>query len=350
MKRILFTGGGSAGHVIPNIALIDELLSTGEADIFYMGTDGIEKRLLADKKLPYYQIDCPKLIRGGGMYGLKRNFGIPISFLRARKSALSHLKKLRPDLVFSKGGYVALPVISAAQKLHIPCLAHESDFSAGLSNRLSARKCKYVFTSFPETAKSIPHGKYSGAPIRKSIFQSTKKDARKAFSIPMSEKVLLIFGGGSGSAVINDAVRKHLRLLIKDYTILHVCGKGNVIESNVKRYRQYEFIADMGTAYACADLVISRAGSGTVFEILALKKPAIFIPLEGQTRGDQIENSTYFEKKGLCHVLRQKELDRLPSAIETAFFDKEMKERLAKTKFGRGNENILREIRKILNR
>ena len=161
------------------------------------------------------------------MYGLKRNLSIPTAFLRARKTALSQLKELRPDLVFSKGGYVALPVISAARKLHIPCLAHESDFSAGLSNRLSARKCEYVFTSFPETAESIPHGKYSGAPIRKSIFQSTKTDARKAFSIPMNEKVLLIFGGGSGSAVINDAVRKHLPTLTKQYTVLHACGKGN---------------------------------------------------------------------------------------------------------------------------
>ena len=350
MKKILFTGGGSAGHVVPNIALIEELLRTGEADIYYMGTDGIEKRLIAEYKIPYYQITCPKLIRGGGRYALKRNLEIPFALLRARKAALSLLKELQPDLIFSKGGYVSLPVIAAAKKLHIPCLAHESDFSVGLANRLTARKCHFLFTSFPETAEKVPHGKYSGAPIRRSVFEVTKKEGRKAFSISEKEKVLLVFGGGSGSAVLNDTIRKNLRTLTKKYTVLHVCGKDNIIESRVKGYLQFEFIKDMGAAYACADLIISRAGSGTVFEILALKKPAIFVPLEGQTRGDQVENAEYFLKKGLCYVLRQNQLDRLPATIDTAFEDNDLKERLSLTNLGCGNQIILTEIRKLLNR
>ncbi len=348
MKRILFTGGGSAGHVIPNIALIEELLSEGDTDVCYMGTGGIEKRLIAEWKIPYYEIECPKLIRGGGWENFKRNLHIPMEFWKARKQALEGLKTLQPDLVFSKGGYVSLPVISAAKKLHIPCLAHESDFSPGLANRLSARKCRYVFTSFPETAKKLTHGKYSGAPLRRSVLNATKAESRRKFSIPFTEKVLLVFGGGSGSEAINIALRNNLKTLTKTYTILHVCGKGNVIESNIERYLQFEFITDMGMAYACADLIIARAGAGTVFEILALKKPSILIPLEGQTRGDQAENAAYFQRQGLCYVLKQSHLDTLPQTIEKAFTDKGLKERLAQHGFISGNDVILREIKKLL--
>ena len=348
MKKILFTGGGSAGHVIPNIALIEELLSCGDADVCYMGTGGIEKSLIAEWKLPYYQIECPKLIRGGGWRNFKQNLHIPAAFLRAKKQALEGLRTFRPDLVFSKGGYVALPVIAAAKKLKIPCLAHESDFSAGLANRLTARKCLYVFTSFPETAQKLPHGKYSGAPLRRSVLHASRAEARKKFSIPFHEKVLLVFGGGSGSAAINEALRKNVKALTEKYVILHVCGRGNVVQCNIERYRQFEFVTDMGMAYACADMVISRAGSGTVFEILALKKPALLIPLQGQTRGDQAENAAYFERKGLCRVLAQDELSALPQAIEQTFLDERLKARLAESDFGRGNEVILREIRKIL--
>lgn len=348
MKKILFTGGGSAGHVIPNIALIEELLSTGEADICYMGTDGIEKDLITEWKLPYYQIECPKLIRGGGWRGFKKNLKIPSAFFRAKKQAEAGLRAFQPDLVFSKGGYVALPVVFAARKLKIPCLAHESDLSIGLANRLSAGKCENILTSFPETAEKIRRGKYTGAPLRRSVLSATRAEARKKFGIPFGEKVLLVFGGGSGSRALNEALRKHLKSLTGKYYVLHLCGKGNAVESNLKNYRQIEFALDMGELYACADLVISRAGAGTVFEILALKKPAILVPLEGATRGDQKQNAKYFEKKGLCRVLAQSELDRFAEEIEHAFLDEALKDRLAVGNFGQGNENILREIRSYL--
>ena len=348
MKKILFTGGGSAGHVIPNIALIEELLSDGNVEICYMGTSGIEKALIADWGIPFYEISCPKLIRGKSLSAWKHNLHIPVELRRAKAQALKLLQDIRPDAVFSKGGYVALPVIAAARKLNVPCFAHESDFSPGLTNRLTARKCQHVFTSFPETAKRLPHGKYSGAPLRRSIFNATRAEARKQFSIPFNAKVLLVFGGGSGSAAINEALRKHLKILTEKYFVLHVCGKGNLVENNLKNYRQFEFIADMGTAYACADLVISRAGAGTVFELLALKKPAILVPLEGQTRGDQAENAAYFEAKGLCKVLKQDLLFTLPQAVEEAFADGEMQRRLNESDFHRGNERILQKIRKAL--
>ena len=348
MKKILFTGGGSAGHVVPNLALIEDLLKRGDVDVCYMGTNGIEKRLVSAYKIPFYEISCPKLVRGMSLTSIKNNIKIPFAFLRARKQAIEGVKLFHPDLVFSKGGYVSLPVIAAAKKLKIPCLAHESDFSIGLANKLSSRACKRVFTSFPETAKTIPNGKYSGAPIRRVLFTPTREEGRAHFGIEENAKVLLIFGGGSGSAFINEELRKNLKALTKNYTVLHVCGKGNLVTHRIKNYHQFEFIKDMAMAYACADLVVARAGAGTVFEILALKKPAILIPLEGQTRGDQIENAAYFQKRGLCHVLKQKEIANLPKAIEEAFQNDGLRTNLKKCPFTFGNDNILQGIRELL--
>ena len=344
MKKILFTGGGSAGHVVPNIALIEEILSSGNADVCYIGTSGIEKQIVSEWKVPYFEIECPKLIRGGGFAGLKKNLKIPAAFFRAVKQAKKGLQTFRPDVVFSKGGFVSLPVVIAARKLKIPCFAHESDFSIGLANKISSRFCKRVFTSFPETAKKIKRGKHSGAPIKRSVLSTTRAESRRNLGLNFHETVVLVFGGGSGSQTINHAVRKHLKTLTEQYTILHVCGKGNVVESNVKNYRQFEFVSDMGGAYAAADLVISRAGAGTVFEILALKKRAILIPLEGQTRGDQVENANYFARQGLCKVLRQSELDHLPMAIGNTLKDEALKVKLDECSFTSGNARILQEL------
>ncbi len=346
MKKILFTGGGSAGHTVPNIALIEELLSEGVTDVCYMGTDGIEKGIVAEWQIPYYTLQCPKLVRGGGFAGFKQNLKIPAAFFRAVKEAKKGLQTFRPDAVFSKGGFVALPVVVAARKLKIPCYAHESDFSAGLANRLSAPFCKAVFTSFPETAKKFRRGVHSGAPIKRSVLSATRAEARRRLNIGFNEKVVLVFGGGSGSAAINEALRKRLKTLTEKYFILHICGKGNTVKSNFKNYRQEEFVSDMGSAYACADLVVSRAGAGTVFELLALKKPALLIPLEGQTRGDQKENAEYFRKKGLCRVLPQKELFRIEEAIDKTIADEILRERLNGSAFHAGNEKILQTLKR----
>ncbi len=344
MKNILFTGGGSAGHVVPNIALMEEILSDGKADVCYIGTNGIEKSIVAEWKIPYWEIECPKLIRGGGFAGLKRNLKIPAAFFRAVKQAKRALKTLRPDVVFSKGGYVALPVVIAAHKLKIPCFAHESDYSIGLSNKISARFCKRVFTSFPETAQKIKRGVYSGAPIKRTVLSASRAEARRRFNLGFSDKVVLVFGGGSGSQIINQAVRKHLKALTGNYRILHVCGKGNAVQNNFENYRQFEFVADMGSLYAAADLVVARAGAGTVFEILALKKRALLIPLEGQTRGDQKENAAYFSRQGLCKVLPQASLDKLPQAIDAVFEDERLGAQLSSSSFTSGNAAILRAL------
>ena len=344
MKKILFTGGGSAGHVIPNIALIEELLSLGDVDVAYMGTDGIEKEIVEKYKIPYYPITCPKLVRGGGFRGFLRNLRIPSAFTKAVKQAKKGLQIFQPDVVFSKGGYVALPVVFACRKLRIPCFAHESDFSIGLANKLSIHKCKNLFTSFPETAKKTTRGIYSGAPIRRRLFLATKENARKVWDIGMQEKVVLVFGGGSGSKMINTALRSQLRTLTEKYVILHVCGKGNIMDCQIKNYIQTEFITDMGNAYAVADIVVARAGAGTVFELLALKKPSLLIPLENQTRGDQIENANYFQARGLCRVLRQNNLHALAKEIEKTDNDERLKMRLLENEFSSGNTLILQTL------
>ncbi len=344
MQKILFTGGGSAGHVIPNIALIEELLSAGNTKLFYVGTEGIEQRLIQPWQIPFYTLSCPKLVRGGGWKGLKNNLKIPFAFRKAVNEAKGILQELQPDVIFSKGGYVSLPVVVAGKKLKIPCYAHESDFSVGLANKLSARYCKTVFTSFPETAKKCKRGLHSGSLIRRSIFAPSKAEARRKWGIGFHEKVVLIFGGGSGSARINEVVRANLKTLLSKYVIIHVCGKGNLAPTTLKNYYQTEFIEDMGEAYACADLVVARAGSGTVFEIMALRKPAVFIPLEGQTRGDQLENAKYFTDRGLCYTLRQSHLQELPKRIEKVMTDTALHARLAESNYTPGNATVLRAL------
>jgi UDP-N-acetylglucosamine--N-acetylmuramyl-(pentapeptide) pyrophosphoryl-undecaprenol N-acetylglucosamine transferase len=232
----------------------------------------------------------------------------------------------------------------------IPCYAHESDFSPGLANRLSAPCCKKIFTSFPETAKKFKRGVYSGAPIKRSVLSASRAEARLRMQIAFDENVLLVFGGGSGSACINEAVRKQLKTLTQTFTILHVCGEGNIVQSNVENYHQFEFISDMGAMYACADVVIARAGAGTIFEVLALKKPALLVPLERQTRGDQIQNAQYFSRKGLCRILPQAKLNQLADEAKKTLWDEGLQQRLQEVPFTSGNEKILQALERELRR
>lgn len=346
MKKILFTGGGSAGHVTPNIAVIEEILQSGEADVCYMGSNGIEKGLIEPLKIPYFTISPPKFRRGLHL----SNLCIPSAFKKAVEEAKEGLKAFSPSVVFSKGGFVALPVAVAASKLSVPCLTHESDRSAGLANRLMASRCKAVLTSFPETADEFKNGKFVGSPLRKELFRKDRSAARKKYGLPerTDRKTILVFGGGSGSKAINEALKPRLIRLCEQYDVLHICGKGNATHDRVRGYTQMEFETDMGSAYAASDLVVCRAGSNTIFEILALKKPSILVPLQGQTRGDQLQNAKYFARKKLTHVLLEKELSSLPEAIERALADDRLQSFLAVSDFSSGNANVLREIRRYL--
>lgn len=340
MKKIVFTGGGSAGHVVPNLALIEEC----NADVYYIGTDAIEKRLVTERKIPYYTISCPKFIRGTFF----KNLSIPKKLHSAIKEARKGLETISPDLVFSKGGYVALPVVLAAHSLKIPVLVHECDLTPGLANKLSAPYAKAILTSFPETANRWKKGKFTGNPIRKELFSATKEKARRKYGVT-NRPVLLVFGGGSGSKALNDAVRNQIKTLTQSFTVLHLCGKGNVVQTNIPHYLQREYETDMASAYALADFVLCRAGANTIFELLALKKPALLVPLTKSSRGDQIENADYFQKKGLCHVLKESELTSLSLAIDALYHDETLKEKLSLHIFPSDNQAILKEINGCLN-
>lgn len=345
MKKIVFTGGGSAGHVVPNMALMDELKE--EFDLYYIGSNGIEKGLVSPLRIPYAEISCPKLVRGFSL----SNLSIPVRFHRAVKEAQKQLSIIRPDLVFSKGGYVSLPVVFAAKRAGIPALTHESDLSLGLANRLMAGKCRYVLTSFPSLAEKLKNGRYTGSPMRKEIFAGNRAAARRKYGFSSDKPVLLVSGGGSGSAAINKELRRNLFPLLRKYDILHLCGKGNGVNSTAMGYVQIEFESDMGAAYACADGVVTRAGSNTVFEVLALKKPTLFVPLQNaRSRGDQVKNAEYFESRELCRILYERDLTALPDAIDGLFADGALKKNLAACNVTSGNREIIKCIKETLER
>ena len=338
MKYILFTGGGSAGHVVPNLALMREIRYSHR--VAYMGTGGIEKRLVTEEGFPFFEVDCPKLYRSL----TPKNLSIPFALHRAKREALAVIGRERPDLVFSKGGFASYPAVWAAHKCGIPVLTHESDLSAGLCTRLIAKKCTYVLTSFPETAQRFKNGKYVGSPIRRDVLSGERTRARKKYSFTEAP-VLLVLGGGSGSRALNDAVRKNLDVLLPRLQILHLCGKGNLLENPPEGYVQREFERDMGSAYACADVVLSRAGSNTVFELLALKKPAVLVPLAHASRGDQVENALYFQRRGLVRVLEEGALDGLSEEVFAALEDEHLRAALAAASFSSATERILGIIR-----
>lgn len=340
MKKILFCGGGSAGHVIPNIALIDELKSSYEC--MYIGTNGIEKSICEQNSVEFYECSAVKFARGK----IIKNLAIPFKLYKSVKSADRLLKEIKPDLIFSKGGFACVPPVLAAKKYRVPVITHESDTYAGLANKFIAKRCKKVLTSFPSAARQFKNGICTGSPMRLNIFNRNGYEARKLFGLDM-RPTLVVLGGGSGSKIINENVRKIAPLLCKDYNILHVCGKGNLLDTNIYGYKQIEFATDMGQIYACADAAVSRCGSNTAFELIALKIPTLFIPLQnGASRGDQVKNGEYFKGLGLCRILTESELNEnsLYSNVTKLFSDRKLKAALDKSEVKRGNEMIIREI------
>lgn len=340
MKRLLFTGGGSAGHVVPNLAVMQQL--RGAYDIAYMGTDGIERALAAPFGCRYFTIDCPKLVRGT----IAANLSLPRRLREAKRAALRILERERFDLVFSKGGYVSYPAVWAAYRLGIPALTHESDLTPGLCTRLIAGKCRFVLTSFPETARRFPNGRYVGSPIRAEVLAGDRKRARRAYGFTGNKPVLLVLGGGSGSRTLNDAVRAHLPALLARFHILHLCGKGNADAHESEGYVCREFEPDMADAYACCDLALSRAGSNTVFELLANKIPSLLVPLGRASRGDQKQNAAYFQAKGLCAVLQEESLAQLPEALLRLYGSASVRAALSTDRIQSGTERIADIIRR----
>ena len=306
MKHIVLTGGGTAGHVTPNIALIPKLRELGYK-ISYIGSyEGIEKKLIEELGIPYYGISSGKLRR----YFDLKNFSDPFRVLKGFSQARKILKELKPDVVFSKGGFVTVPVVIAAKRLKIPALIHESDMTPGLANKLCLSSASRICCNFPETVANLPADKavLTGTPIRQE---------------------LMVIGGSLGAASVNDNVRKILPELLKEFQVVHLCGKGKTDESlnGTAGYVQYEYIQDeLPDLFAMADIVISRAGANAICEIRELHKPNLLIPLSAKaSRGDQILNARSFERQGFSKVLEEEEIteEKLLETIRQLYTDRQ---------------------------
>ena len=328
MKKIIMTGGGTAGHVTPNIALMPALKEAGY-EIEYIGSiNGMEKGLIEAQNIPYHGISSGKLRR----YFDWKNFSDPFRVLKGYGQAIRLMKKLKPDVVFSKGGFVSVPVVLAARHCHIPAIIHESDITPGLANKIAIKGAKKVCCNFPETMKYLPPERavLTGSPIRQELFKGNPQNALHLCNFPdHSKPVLLIIGGSLGSRIVNEAVRKILPELLKEFYVIHLCGKGNLDNSltGLLGYAQFEYAnEELTDMFALADIAISRAGANSICELLALHKPNILIPLSAAaSRGDQVLNANSFKKQGFSYVIEEENLtdQTLLTAVKEVYSNKD---------------------------
>lgn len=327
MKKIVLTGGGTAGHVTPNIALIPRLKEMGY-EIHYFGSyDGIEKKLIADFDIPYFGVATGKFRR----YFDPKNFSDPFRVIKGYSEAKKKLKEIKPDVVFSKGGFVSVPVVRAAASLNIPCIIHESDMTPGLANKLCIPVAAKVCCNFPETMKLLPEEKavLTGSPIREELAKGNKLAAYDLCGFTANKPVIMVIGGSLGSASINQTVRQALPKLLEDFQVVHLCGKEKVdnLLLRVEGYKQFEYLkAELKDVFAMADVVISRAGANAICELLALKKPNILIPLPAtSSRGDQLLNAKSFSEQGYSIVIDEDDLTEnlLVEKVHELYFTKQ---------------------------
>ena len=348
MKKIVFTGGGTAGHIMPNLALIQNLKNY---KIYYLGSNGMEKEIVSKHKdITFVEIPTVKFIRSLTL----KNLLIPFKLIKSISTCKKILKDIKPDIVFSKGGYVSVPVCLSASKLNIPVLTHERDLTVGLANKIIAKKAKYLCCRFRETANSFgKNALFTGSPVRNEIFNGNKNIVFKRHNITKNLPIILVVGGSLGAKAINDAIFGSISKLAQKYFIIHIVGKNNLkqTETPTKNYIQIEFSQDIEDYFDASDIVISRAGSNTIFELLAIKKPMILIPLpKGSSRGDQILNAQNFEKHGLANIIYQEDLNTstLLNKINYTLQNKaKYISAMSKLKFSCGNEKIISLIDKI---
>ena len=327
MKKIVLTGGGTAGHVTPNIALLPGLQELGY-EVHYIGSyEGIESRLIADFDIPYYGISTGKFRR----YLDPKNFSDPFRVIKGYTEARRILKELKPDIVFSKGGYVSVPVVRAAASLKIPCIIHESDMTPGLANKLCIPVARKVCCNFPETMQYLPKDKavLTGSPIREELSKGNKIAALDLCGFDANIPVIMVIGGSLGAANVNKAVRDALPELLKDFQVVHICGKDKIDNMllTTRGYKQFEYVkAELKDIFAMADVVISRAGANAICELLALQKPNLLIPLRAGSRGDQILNAKSFESQGYSKVLMEDDITTqlLVDSVHELYFNKKI--------------------------
>ncbi len=307
MKTIVLTGGGTAGHIIPNIALLPTLKQHFD-NIVYIGSGAdIEKNLLSNYSyVKYYAIPTTKLRRSLNL----TNITIPFRLHKGVSKSKELLQQIKPDVIFSKGGYVALPVVLAGAKLNVPMLAHESDYTLGLANKLVKNKFSVICTTFEPTAEKLKNGVYVGPIIRDDITKGNALNFKKQFGLTSKKPVLLVLGGSQGAEQINKLIWDNLNTLTKTHQVVHLCGKGKQ-NKNIQNpdYYQLEFYNKMQDIYACVDLCITRGGSNTIFELLANHIPMMIIPLQKGSRGDQVQNAKYFESHNYALSVLDKKID-----------------------------------------
>ena len=348
-KRIVFTGGGTAGHVTPNIALIEPLLREGW-EVHYIGSEsGMERGLIAGiTGVTYHGISTGKLRR----YFSWQNFIDPFRVIKGYMQARKLIKQIAPDVIFSKGGFVSVPVVLGAGK--VPVVAHESDYSPGLSNRIATRFTDKVCLSFEDTLAHIPAGKgiFTGTPIRPALYSGSREKALAFTGFSGEKPVLLVMGGSLGAQKLNELVRAALPLLCDRFEVIHLCGRGkDDCGCTACGYNQYEYInEELPDLFALSDIVLSRAGANSVFELLALNKPSVLVPLtSASSRGDQLLNANYFEKKGYAKVVEQNTAtaESLVEAIDEVFSQREAySERMREDTRSDGTQAILEIIKK----
>lgn len=343
-KTICFTGGGTLGHVKPNLYLAEELKNY---NLIYIGSNGIEKDTVKKAGIEYYEIRATKLRRGKVISNLR----VPFELVRAIKQAKKVLKQTKPDLIVSKGGYVALPVCIAARKLRIPIISHESDYSFGLANKIILHFSNIMCVNYEHLANEKKNIVYTG-PVISNDFKYSNIKANIKLDIDFNKPTILIIGGSSGSKVINQAVWGDLDKICNRYNIIHLTGKGNSTSHKHTNYNQIEMTDNVPYLLSISDLVVGRAGAGVVFECAYMHKPMLLIPLQnGQSRGDQVQNANYFYKLGCVKILEEFKLSpaTLVKSIElTLPCVKEMTANLKKLDLSMGKEKMIKLINEQL--
>lgn len=325
-NTILFTGGGSAGHVTPNLALIQKFQECGW-NVLYVGSkQGIEKTIIERINIPYHAIASGKLRR----YFSWRTFVDPFLVCYGILQAFLLCQRIKPKVVFSKGGFVSFPVVVGAWINRIPIVIHESDLTPGLANRLCFPFAQKICVTFPEGKKYFKSEKavVTGTPIRDSLLQGDPNKGKALCNFSNDKPIILVIGGGQGALFINNTIHSILPVLLRKYQVVHLCGKGKVdlTFNNTQGYKQFAYLdEELADIMACSDLVISRAGANSLYELIALKKPHIVIPLSLRaSRGDQIHNAKYFAEKGLTYILFEEDMNgcRLLELINKVYAEK----------------------------
>ena len=351
MKKILLTGGGTAGHVTPNIALLPDLKAEGY-DIHYIGSyEGMEKKLIEAQGIHYDGISTGKFRR----YLSAKNLPDPFRVIKGFQQAKKIIREYKPDVVFSKGGFVAVPVVLAAGHYHIPVIIHESDMTPGLANKICMKTATKICCNFPETVKLLPADKavLTGTPIRRELLAGSRAAGFAFTKLTPDKPILLMMGGSTGSRAVNAGLRSALPKLLKEFHVIHLCGKGN-LDSTLAQpgYVQYEYISDeLKDLFAISDIVLSRAGANAICELLALKKPNILVPLPAAvSRGDQILNANSFKKQGFSYLLEEENLnaDTLLKAVHEVYNNRDSyKKAMELSKQSNGVDIVIKLIKEL---